>query len=181
MSEQGIGFFVVFMLFLLLFAVFSLFIPFYGFIRKRWKGLFLGCLTQPLILLLGFIITIFGFVIYQRFTFNKYHKEAMVAIRKAEANGNSHNWYLKADEECFYEFTDEKDRAGFSRFEDARLFDVIPLDSFRVCVNDKIFVQFDLKDKKVTAKEFDDSIEVVSVNWDKVNAYFENQTNNNQK
>ena len=179
MSEQGIGFYILFVLFLLLFSVASLFIPFFGFIRKRWKGLFLGCLMQPIILVVSFLVTIVGFVFYQRHTYNKHHKEAMVAVRKAETNGKSHKWYLKPDEECFYEYTDESDK--LVSFEDARLFDVIPLDSFRVCVDDKIFVQFDLKDKKVKAREFDEPIEVVSVNWDQVNAYFENHPNNNQQ
>ena len=39
MIEQGIGTFIVIVLVLIAIFVFSLFIPFYGFMRKRFKGL----------------------------------------------------------------------------------------------------------------------------------------------
>ena len=39
MIEQGITFYFTFVLFLLLLLVLSIIIPFYGYLRKRWKGL----------------------------------------------------------------------------------------------------------------------------------------------
>ena len=35
----------------------SIFIPFYGFIKKRWKGLAIGCLIQPIIVVLVCVLS----------------------------------------------------------------------------------------------------------------------------
>ena len=49
----------------------------------------------------------------------------------------------------------------------------MPLDSFSVCVDDRIVVRFDLKNRMATATNYGEPIEVVRIDWDKVNAYFE--------
>ena len=56
---------------------------------------------------------------------------------------------------------------------DEKLYDVVPLDSFSVCVDDRIVVRFDLKNRMATATNYGEPIEVVRIDWDKVNAYFE--------
>ena len=82
---------------------------------------------------------------------------------------------MKADEECLYEFV-EKDEAEkdskYLMFNKFQLFDVVPMDSFRVCVDDKIVVRFDLQNRKATAVEYDEPIKVVNVDWEKVDDFF---------
>ena len=99
----------------------------------------------------------------------------MVTVKKEATDHNWEFWYLKPDEECLYEYnkTGNKDLL-FLDFHDFQLYDVLLVDSNKVCVDDKIFVSFDLKGRKVSATEFDEPIEVVSVDWDKVSEYFKN-------
>ena len=53
-------------------------------------------------------------------------------------------------------------------------YDVIRLDSVAagVSVDDRIVVRFDLKNQQVTATDYDQPIEVLRVDWEKVKAYF---------
>jgi hypothetical protein len=102
----------------------------------------------------------------------------MVTLRKTEIKGNTRHTFishLKPDEECFYEYkktlvSESKDN---ERNVDEKLYDVVPLDSFSVCVDDRIVVRFDLKNRMATATNYGEPIEVVRIDWDKVNAYFE--------
>lgn len=147
----------------------SFFIPFYGFIQKRWKGLGLGCLAQIFFCILVMVSLGVGRVFFVRSEMRSYRENAMVTVRK-----NVHVWYLNPNEECFYECEGSKsDGADSIDVEEKKqLFDVIPLDSTSVCVDDKVVVRFDLKKRMVSAAEYDEPIEVVNVDWDKVNDYF---------
>ena len=77
------------------------------------------------------------------------------------------------NEECFYEYkekeNEENEYRGFNR---GRFYDVVPLDSCSVGVDDKIVVKFDFKNKKVTATEYEEPMEVVNVNWERVTEFF---------
>ena len=181
-------------LFILVFFLFaSVFIPYYGFIWKRWKGLAIGCLVQPIICVLISVMAIFCIAIHHRLTIHRHKEAAMVTVKKTDANGFSHHWYVKSNEECFYEYSNDneekhgrrakKEKEGendsdddnVSREEITLFYDVIPIDSFSVCIDDKVVIKFDLKEHKVAATEYDEPIEVVNVNWEKVSDYFENQ------
>ena len=99
----------------------------------------------------------------------------MVTVSKTDSTGFVHFWYLKADEECFYEYKEKENlKNEYTGFNRGRLYDVVPLDSCSVCVDDNVVVTFDLKGQKATASEYDEPIEVVKVDWDKVNEYFKN-------
>jgi hypothetical protein len=91
-------------------------------------------------------------------------------------NANISKWYLKPDGECFYEFgKEDKEKSGnivIDDYDDIVLYDVVPMDSFRVCVDDVITVEFDIKKRKVKAMNYDKPLEVVNVDWAKVEAYF---------
>lgn len=165
--EQGTN--IIIGLIILALWVASFFIPFYGFIQKRWKGLGFGCLAQILFCILVMLILSFGKIYYTRSQMRSYRDNAMVTVRK-----DVHVWYLNPNEECFYECEDSKSGAADSIDveEKTQLFDVIPLDSTSVCVDDKVVVRFDLKKRMVSAAEYDEPIEVVNVDWDKVNDYF---------
>ena len=172
MVEQGLGIYIIILLILVLFLVASIFIPFYGFILKRWKGLALGCLIQPFFTVLVCILAFYCIDVYSDHSLHKHKKAAMVTVRKAEADSIKHTWYVKPNEECFYECAKPRHYNPEYVGNDMTLFDVIPLDSFRVCVDDKIIIRFDLKEHKVSATEYDEPIEVVNVDWDKVTDYF---------
>ena len=162
-------------LFILALWVVSFFIPFYGFIQKRWKGLGCGCLTQVAFCILVMVTLGVGRTCYVRSEMRSYRDNAMVTVRKANAGGKVHVWYLNSNEECFYECKDNQSAdADSTDVDKIQLFDVIPLYSAGVCVDDKVFVRFDLKKRFVTAAEYDEPIEVVNVDWDKVNDYFNN-------
>lgn len=177
----------------------SIFIPFYGFIKKRWKGLAIGCLIQPIIVVLVCVLSFLCIGFYYDLIISRHREAAMVTVKKTDADGFSHHWYVKPNEECFYEYNNDdndNDKKGKkqkerndeddeeNKYEDPKkeiflLYDVIPQDSFSVCIDDKIVIRFDLKEHKVTATEYDEPIEVVNVDWEKVSDYFEKQASHN--
>ena len=177
MIEQGFGLYVTITLIAIVLLAASNVIPIFGFMRKSWKGCLLGCLVQPFICVVIVMLAVGVTILHQQYSIRKLRREAMVTIKKTETDSLSEQtsiWYLKPDEECFFEY---KKTSG-SKFkhsdenEKMELFDIVPLDSFRVCVDDRIIVKFDLESRRVTASEDDESIEVVRVDWDKVNSYF---------
>ena len=175
MIEQGFGAYILLIMSVMTLMVASLMIPLFGFLHKKWKGLAWGCLAQPFVLALCLLMVIMLFFKLYRAEIRSQREEAMVTVKKVIDNGNVEIWHLKPDEECFYEHKDsENDNKDIRDFADFKLFDVLPLDSNGVCVDDKIFVHFDLKGRKVIASEFDEPLEVVNVDWNKVSEYFKN-------
>ena len=144
----------------------STFIPVYGYLRRRWKGLAIGCLVQPVV-----CAALIGAAVAGAFFFHDQKSEreknsAMVTVRSIEKNTNDTDtltWYLKTDGECLLDCDDADDR-----------FDVIRLDSLSagVSVEDRIVVRFDIKNQKANATDYDLPAEVVDVDWDKVRDYF---------
>lgn len=144
----------------------STFIPVYGYLRRRWKGLAIGCLVQPVVCaaLIGAAVAGAFFFHDQKVKMEK--NSAMVTVRSIEKNTNDTDtltWNLKTDGECLLDCDDVDDR-----------FDVIRLDSLSagVSVEDRIVVRFDIKNQKVSATDFDQPAEVLDVNWEKVKDYF---------
>ncbi len=175
MIDQSIGNYVFITLTLITFFSFSILIPIYGYFHKRWKGLAIGCIVQPLICVILFFLTIGGIFIYQRHTLNKHRKDAMVKVRKIDAEGDTLIWYVKPNEECCFECREKNDDNAVLSPKNMKLFDVVPLDSFAVCIDDKIVVKFDMENRKATATEYDKPIEVISIDWDKVSAFYQKQ------
>ncbi len=144
----------------------STFIPVYGYLRRRWKGLAIGCLVQPVV-----CAALIGAAVAGAFFFHDQKSEreknsAMVTVRTIEQNTNDTDtltWYVKTDGECLLDSDDADDR-----------FDVIRLDSLSagVSVEDRIVVRFDIKNQKASATDFDQPAEVLDVNWEKVKDYF---------
>jgi len=144
----------------------SILIPMYGYTRKRWKGLALGCLIQPLACAVVIGLVIGSIVAYEVYTLNRQTKSAMVAVKTVEQKSKDTDtlkWYLKNDEECIVRCSGKR-----------QYYDVIRLDSIAagVSVDDRIVVRFDIKNRQVTATDNNQPIEVLSVDWDKVKAYF---------
>ena len=165
--------------FIVLIILASLMIPFWGYSRKRLKGLTIGCLLQPVICIIVILILLVGTALYESRTIRKTRKAAMVTIRSTESHPQGNftlMWYLKPDEECM---TDSLAKKGnhpvFERFAGEghrrHYYDIVRLDSTSLNVEDRIVVKFDTKNQKVTATDYDKPAEVVSVDWEKVKAY----------
>ena len=156
---------VYFISFSLLVIAISTAIPMYGYYRRRWKGVAIGCLMQPVVCLVVFGVVAAGIFIYKLIDYKMEMKSAMVTVKSIEQSVNNTDtltWYLN-NEECLLDSGKKSDR-----------FDVIRLDSLKtaVGVEDRIVVCFDIKNQKVTATDYDQPAEVVDVDWDRVRAYF---------
>ena len=153
MLSQGIEGYVYLVLVMITIVVATIVIPCYGYARKGLKGLGLGCALQPFVALLLCLCV----VAVRTTTVEK--GDTLVRI-----------WRLKPDEECMCEMrsleTDSTD------YDDVEFFDAVPTDSFTLSVDDHIVVRFDLDSRRATATDCDQPIDVVSVDWEKVEAYF---------
>jgi len=166
----------------LLIFIASTAIPVYGHHRKQWKGLALGCLLQPVACAIGILLLSLCIAGIEEIMKSQEHKAVMVTIKTTEAGTygtDSLTWFLKPDEECFVEYKQlvkTKAESADSTYDEEKTerFDIIRLDSLKnaVCVDDRLIVRFDLKNQKVTATDFDTPVEVVSVDWEKVKAFF---------
>lgn len=179
MIEQDLPFYVIVTVLFLAMLLASIAIPIIGFSLKRFKGLFLGCLVQTLVVIVLFFLTIFGIVYYQRHDLRKHREAAMVTVRETvdeEEDEYTYTWYLKADEECLYERSQpDQTQSITDQRENAKLFDVVYIDSTTVGVDDRIIVKFDMKAHSVTATDFGEPIEVVNVDWERVLKYFKSK------
>ena len=95
MIEQNLAFYIFIVVVLMFFLVASISIPFYGFFRKRWKGLLIGCVVQPIVCCLACVMVVYGILFYQSYDQRRHRKAAMVTLRKPGDNGHAHIWYLK--------------------------------------------------------------------------------------
>lgn len=168
---------------ILLIVVASVVIPIYGYKWKRWKGLALGCLAQPVVCAIVIFSVLIGIFIYELWDFKKEKDKAMVTVRSIEKNGDRVDtliWYVKADEECIMErkkqapSDEEEERDSTDEAKDIEWFDVVPIENFAHGVNieDRIMIRFDLKNHSVVATDYDDRAEVTKVDWDIVRDFF---------
>jgi uncharacterized membrane protein len=162
----------------------SVTIPYYGYKKKRWKGLTIGCLLQPVVCFVVLMAIILGIYTYEYFRHKKQKEHAMVTVKTLEKKGDRVDtlyWYVKSDEECImerkrqrYDNDEEEDRDSTERDRKIEWYDVVPIDNFPhgVNVEDRIMVRFDLKNHSVVATDYDARAEVTKVDWDQVRAYF---------
>ncbi|MBO6034025.1 MAG: hypothetical protein J6Q22_21735 [Prevotella sp.] len=160
----------------------SVAIPIIGYQRKRWKGVAIGCIMQPVVCGVFFCVLLAGAVIYRLISNNNQRQSMMVTVRTTEPGAygvDTLEWYLKPDDECFVDYrrlektsSTESDSLNIHKY--TNCFDIIRLDSLNtsVCVEDRIVIRFDLQNQKATATDYDQPIEVVDIDWDKVKAYF---------
>lgn len=176
MITQGLEYYVFLVFLWLAVMLASVLIPCYGFHRKEWKGLGLGCLIQPFVVIVVCIIVTTVAYFNWKHNFCQYREDAMVAVRKAVVEKGDtllHTWYLRPDEECLFEVRkpDPEDSDSID-YEDVTLFDVVYLEAATLGVEDCIVVRFDIDAHTVTATEYDEPLDIVRVNWPKVEAYF---------
>ena len=152
-------------------------IPYIGFSRKRYKGLFLGCLIQPIVCIAIALVAIMSGLYYMASTVKEQRKAAMVTFCKAENDTTDTKafYYVKPDDECFTEHgvgKNDKEVFGYDHDNDIDVLDVFLIDSTSILVDDEFLLKFDLKNRMVTATDYEDTIEVANVDWEKVEAYF---------
>lgn len=175
-ANFGITVFII--VFLLCMA--TLYIPIFGLMHKRWKGLLAGCLVQPIVAGIIMGAAFLTFALYVGFDRRSYKKSAIVVV-EGEANDSTQKktrLHIGADGVCFTEFGNLEDSKSLSLWtdDDFGFADVDKVDSTTLAIDDRYFITFDLKNQKVVAKDFDDTLKVTRVDWDKVNALF-NQSN----
>ena len=180
--DNEINFIMTILLFGFLIIVVSFVIPVYGYHRKQMKGMAWGCLLQPVVCFICITLLLFCVVGYEYMGLRLKRNSAMVTVMSTEpgvCGVDTITWYLKSDGECLakrkmLEKSDSEEFDDEDYDEEYEQFDVIRLDSLTnaVCVEDHIIIRFDLKNQKATATDYDLPIEVISVDWDKVNTYF---------
>lgn len=141
----------------------SVIIPIRLFNWKRWKGLILGLVLQPIVCAILIFCVFMGIFGYTKFKVDRQRESAMVAVCTVQtdsAKTDTLTWYIKADDECFQVYK-----------KDIRAFDVIRLDQASVGVEDRIVVKFNVKKKQVVATDFGKPIKVEKVDWDQVRDY----------
>ena len=142
-------------------------IPSYGYRRKRWKGFFIGILVQIAVFILVGVVIGFGSMQYVHYTVKKELDGAMVTVRGTDVARHRNDtlvWSLTPDEVCLVGNNNVNVRKRI-------YYDFIRLSPVSVGVEDRIVVKFDVKRKKVTATDMDKPMEVVQVDWEKVNHY----------
>ena len=167
---------IVFFLAIVVMLIASVAIPVYGYKWKRYKGLAIGCVAQVVAVVVLFTLIDLGYFTYIEWKNDRKKDAAMVTIRSIESHADRVDtlmWYIKDDGECVLENEGKKEDENSSFSYPISLFDVIRLNTASVGVEDRVMVKFDLKSKKVMATDLYTPAEVVNVDWDKVNAYFE--------
>ena len=141
----------------------SIIIPIRFFNWKRWKGLVLGLVLQPIVCAILIYLVFMGIIGYQEYIANRQREAAMVAVCTVKADSTKTDtltWYIKADDECF--LVDDKE---------FKAFDVIRLGHSSVGVEDRIVVKFNVKKKQAVATDFGKPIKVEKVDWEQVRDY----------
>ena len=165
-------------------AIFMLtfFIPYYGFLRKSWKGLGIGCLLQPVIAIAGIALVMLFAGLYSKHMDKKSQTDAMVTVLDAfilDSDSVRHTWYLKPDEECYHKhrFSDVDEDGDTSVHTVSNYYDIVRIDSTTVGVEDRIVVHFDLKNHTAiaTTVDVDDTLEIIQIDWPKVESYLQNK------
>ena len=176
MIEHEYKMLIIFLLIIIAMVVATIAIPVYGYRHKRYKGLAIGCLAQPFAIIILIILAELGSNFYVKWKIDRKKADAMVTIRSTETFADHVDtlmWYIKNDGECVLDKEEKEDKRNMDLSYPVSLFDVIRLNDASVGVEDRVMVKFDLKSKKVMATDLYTPAEVVNVDWDKVNAYFE--------
>ena len=129
-------------------------IPYIGFTRKRYKGLFLGCLIQPIVGIIIAVVATFVCFYYMASRVKEQRKAAMVTFSKAENDTTDTKafYYVKPDDECFVELgvgKDDKEIFGFDNNHDIGTVDVFLIDS---TLFQRKEIQIDHMEKNIIAK-----------------------------
>ena len=150
-------------------------IPTWGYRRWRRKGLIGGCLSLPLV---GIVIIMVMIGVYAALS-NDSHDDAMAYVRYVEEDRDCHfeeRWFLNTDGTCYYEHDKgSHDHAVQPCGNDTYGYE-LSMTRVDSCLAPKIsdlIVYFNLNQRTVTPVYHQEEIEVVSVDWEKVEAFFQ--------
>lgn len=145
--------------------------------KRKW----LGCILQlfTFIVLLIFSGMLFGMC--RGWVDSSNESEAMVGVRLIEEDRDCRfetKWWMKPDNTYYYEFDKESNKhkvepCGNDSYSDKGTF--IRIDSIyaiKVNVNPNFVVYFDIDSQKVTPIYDNDTIEVISTDWNRIKEYF---------
>ena len=165
---------------ILVLLVLSVILPVYGYKRWRKKGLAIGCIAQPLAILMLMLLSIALLTLFvDKPNMEKETAESMAIFRYSE-NGDcivSQTWFLKADGKCLMEFeqspapeSEAEYPCNMDHFYDN--YEIQKLDSLTCDVGGRLRASFDIENQQVIALDRLDTLEVVCVDWEKVKNFF---------
>lgn len=171
--ESMIGMVIAFLLSIFVFRLF----------RRKW----LGCIVQFLSFILLFLVVTTIVNIYVNMSISPAHKEnSMVGVRLTEEDSSCrviNEWWMKSDNTYYFEcnkgINDHPetvvpcdvelwgDKGTFMRLDS--------IYAIKVEINPPLTIYFDLDSQKVTPVYNNDTIEVISTDWELVMEYFKQQ------
>lgn len=160
--------------------VLSLFV--HRIIKKRW----LGCLMQFLVFIVIFCILVPVSHVVMDMVSSSHKEGAMVDVWYTEENRNcriQNEWWIKPDGTYYYEcdkgITDNPETVIPCDIElwgdNGKFQHIDSITAINLYANPSFIIYFDLDNQKVTPMWGKDTLEVVSVDWDKVKEYFKKE------
>jgi hypothetical protein len=155
--------------------IISLFVFFNA--KRKW----LGCIMQffTFIVLLVFSGLLFGMC--RECVDSDNESEAMVGVRLLEEDRDCRfetKWWMKPNNTYYYEFDKESNHhkvepCGNDSYSDKGTFTRIDsICAIKVNINPDFVIYFDLDSQKVTPVYGNDTIEVISTDWNRIKEYF---------
>lgn len=165
--------------------ILSFVIPIVAYRRWRRKGLLGGCILQPVAFVLLFIVVSF---VISSITNLCNHAGTMVCVRCVEEDRDcrmSETWYIKDNGTCHYEFEKGSHnhsvvQCGNDYYESEHSVERV---ASELGIKEELGMEvyFDLNRRTVTPIYYNKSVDIVSVDWDKVENYFGHAVGINEK
>jgi energy-coupling factor transporter transmembrane protein EcfT len=162
--------------------IISLFVFFKA--KRKWTG----CLLQLFTFIVLFMVSGFIFAMFRGCVDSSNESEAMVGIRLIEEDRDCRfetKWWMKPDNTYYYEFEKESNHhqvepCGNDSYSDKGTFTRIDsIYAIKANINPNLVIYFDLDCQKVTPIYNNDTIEVISTDWNLIKEYFK-QTKQNK-
>lgn len=145
--------------------------------RRKWLGCILQFTSFVILLILSGIL----FAMYRGCVRDSNASEAMVGIKLVEEDRDCRyemTWWMKPDNTYYYEYEKESNQykvepCGNDSYDGKGTF--VRLDSIfaiKANINPSFVIYFDLDSQKITPVFNNDTIEVVSTNWERIKEYF---------
>ena len=155
--------------------IISLFVFFNA--KRKW----LGCILQLFTFIVLFILSGLLFGMCRGWVNSSNESEAMVGVRLIEEDRDCRfetKWWMKTDNTYYYEFDKESNKhkvepCGNDSYSDKGTYTRIDsICAIKVNINPNFVIYFDLDSQKVTPIYDNDTIEVISTDWNRIKEYF---------
>lgn len=157
------------------------------FVFFKTKSRWIGCLTILFTCIVLFMASGFLFAMCRGYVDSSNESEAMVGIRLIEEDRDCRfetKWWMKTDNTYYYEFEKESNHhkvepCGNDSYSDKGTFTRIDsIYAIKANIKPNLVIYFDLDDQKVTPIYNNDTIEVISTNWNLIKEYFKQAKQN---